>query len=393
MKVDRKSWPQAVQHLLAPLVQNSSDFIAIAGLDGKVLYLNDAGMRLVEAGDPEQVIDLPVTQFLAPEDFPFYREVIVPELQRAGRWSGEFRLRDLSGGNTIHVSLNIFYLRDDAASEPLAIAIVSQDIAERRRSERRLRALVDAGAVLTHSLDYEATFDNIAQVVVRAGSSFCVIDVFNEDAGPDRPAFDRVAFAHANPAKLPLLERLGETLPSRNQRDHPVIRAAIDGSSSLIPIVDDVWLERSATSPAHAEVIRKLGVYSILTVPLVAGGKLLGTLSCGLTADTENGEYPGRPYDAEDLFFVEELGRRAGAAIENARLYQHQRHIAVVLQAASLPETLARVDHLRLDAAYLPGSDEATIGGDWYDAFALMDGRIVLTVGDVLGHGLHGPSP
>ena len=130
-------------------------------------------------------------------------------------------------------------------------------------------------------------------------------------------------------------------------------------------------------------------MYSLLTVPLVAAGKVIGALTCGLAGEAQAGEYPSRPYDAEDLFFIEELGRRAGTAIENARMYQHQRHIAVVLQAASLPETLARVDHLRLDAAYRPGSAEATIGGDWYDAFALEDGRIVLTVGDVLGHGLH----
>jgi serine phosphatase RsbU (regulator of sigma subunit) len=61
---------------------------------------------------------------------------------------------------------------------------------------------------------------------------------------------------------------------------------------------------------------------------------------------------------------------------------------AVKLQAASLPATLPRLDHLHLNAEYRPGSDEATIGGDWYDAFSLDDGRVVVNIGDVIGHGL-----
>ena len=386
MSVKRKDWPAEVGHLLTPLVRDSSDFIALTALDGTLLYVNDAGMRLIEADEPEHVLGRQVTDFLAPEDLPFYREVIMPELGRTGRWNGDFRLRDLPGGSTIHVNLNIYYLRDDEANEHLAIAIVSQDIAERRRSDRRLRALVDAGATLSHSLEPDATFRNIAELVVRAGSTFCVVDMIDEEAVPER-TIERVAYAHADPAEFALLERLGTSVPKRSQRDHPVIRAAFDRSSSLIPFVDDEWLERATTSPQHADVLRRLGTHSILTVPLVAGSNVLGALTCGLAGEAREGQL--RSYDAEDLFFLEELGRRAGAAIENARMYERERHIAVALQSASLPETLARVDHLRLDAAYFPGSAEATIGGDWYDAFALEDGRIVLTVGDVLGHGLH----
>ncbi len=68
---------------------------------------------------------------------------------------------------------------------------------------------------------------------------------------------------------------------------------------------------------------------------------------------------------------------------------QRYRRIAVELQAASLPASLAVLDTLTFDAFYRPGSDEATIGGDWYDAFTLEDGRVAITIGDVLGHGLH----
>ena len=70
------------------------------------------------------------------------------------------------------------------------------------------------------------------------------------------------------------------------------------------------------------------------------------------------------------------------------RLYEHERRVATRLQAASLPRELPACDALQFDAVYVPGSREAEIGGDWYDAFALPDGRIALSVGDVMGSGL-----
>ena len=70
------------------------------------------------------------------------------------------------------------------------------------------------------------------------------------------------------------------------------------------------------------------------------------------------------------------------------QLYEHERQIATRFQAASLPRELPACDELRFDAVYVPGSREAEIGGDWYDAFALPDGRIALSVGDVMGSGL-----
>ncbi|HEY4439006.1 MAG TPA: SpoIIE family protein phosphatase [Candidatus Elarobacter sp.] len=71
-----------------------------------------------------------------------------------------------------------------------------------------------------------------------------------------------------------------------------------------------------------------------------------------------------------------------------SELYEHERRIARRLQDAALPRTLPQVPGLTFDAYYHAGSDQAQIGGDWYDAARLADGRIVLTVGDVLGSGL-----
>ena len=67
---------------------------------------------------------------------------------------------------------------------------------------------------------------------------------------------------------------------------------------------------------------------------------------------------------------------------------ERERRIAVTLQEASLPRALPDVANVFLDAFYRPAFAEASIGGDWYDAFVLEDGRVVFTIGDVLGKGL-----
>lgn len=71
-----------------------------------------------------------------------------------------------------------------------------------------------------------------------------------------------------------------------------------------------------------------------------------------------------------------------------AELYQRERRIADTLQRALLPPTLPHVPGLTLDAVYQPDTNEANVGGDWYDAFDLGDGRIAFSIGDVGGHGL-----
>jgi anti-sigma regulatory factor (Ser/Thr protein kinase) len=110
---------------------------------------------------------------------------------------------------------------------------------------------------------------------------------------------------------------------------------------------------------------------------LIAREERLGTMrvvaACGSSVD-------------HDLFDV--LATRIAVAIDSAQVYAREHHVADTLQRALLPEGLPQAEHHRFDGAYLPGAEEAIVGGDWYDAFALPGGRIALSIGDVAGHGL-----
>ncbi len=80
--------------------------------------------------------------------------------------------------------------------------------------------------------------------------------------------------------------------------------------------------------------------------------------------------------------------RAARAAFEAQVLYENEKRIADALQEAFLQKTLPLTPGVGLHATYVPASAEAQVGGDWYDAFALPDNRILFSIGDVAGHGL-----
>jgi serine phosphatase RsbU (regulator of sigma subunit) len=94
----------------------------------------------------------------------------------------------------------------------------------------------------------------------------------------------------------------------------------------------------------------------------------------------------GRRFDQGDLELAEELGRRAATAVENARLYTERSRIATTLQQSLLPPELPRIPGLRLASLYRAAGEQNDVGGDFYDAFEVPGGWMVL-VGDVAGRG------
>jgi GAF domain-containing protein/anti-sigma regulatory factor (Ser/Thr protein kinase) len=132
----------------------------------------------------------------------------------------------------------------------------------------------------------------------------------------------------------------------------------------------------------HADILnpilREKGIRSLLGVPLLVEGRVLGVLHVGSLVR--------RRFTVDDAELLQFAGDRAALAIEQATLYE-QRRLAEALQRRLLPEQLGGVPGLELASRYLPASGES-LGGDWYDAFMLSGGRIVVAVGDVVGHGL-----
>ncbi len=117
---------------------------------------------------------------------------------------------------------------------------------------------------------------------------------------------------------------------------------------------------------------------SYANVPMISHGRVIGSLVVrkreGFTADDERMLY--------------EVARRAATAVQNAQLFEHNETASKVFQEALLPAKLPSVEEVHFDAVYAAGDDRALIGGDWYDAFELPDGRIAVSIGDVTGRGV-----
>ncbi|MBK1719679.1 PAS domain S-box protein [Thiocystis violacea] len=124
---------------LAAIVECSSDFIGIAGLDGRGSYLNQAGRALVGIEGEPGVESSRIEDFFLPEDRPFVRETIMPTLEATGRWAGEFRFRHFPTGEPIDVFYDALRIDDPDSGRPLHYATVTRDIRKEKAAEQALR--------------------------------------------------------------------------------------------------------------------------------------------------------------------------------------------------------------------------------------------------------------
>ena len=119
------------------------------------------------------------------------------------------------------------------------------------------------------------------------------------------------------------------------------------------------------------------GIRSLLGVPLLVGGKVIGVLHVGSLS--------GRPFEQQDVELLQLAADRAALAVHSL-MSQDDALAAVALQRSLLPTALPAVPGLGLAARYVAGS--GAVGGDWYDVFVLPDGKLGVVVGDVAGSGL-----
>jgi anti-sigma regulatory factor (Ser/Thr protein kinase) len=128
-------------------------------------------------------------------------------------------------------------------------------------------------------------------------------------------------------------------------------------------------------------VLRRKGVRSLLGVPMIAEGALIGVLHVGSLRP--------RIFAPEDVAALQVAAGRAAPAIERARLYaalEREQGATLALQRSLLPDRLPSVVGVSVAARYSPARDE--VGGDWYDVVELAKGRMGFAIGDVVGHGI-----
>jgi len=259
----------------------------------------------------------------------------------------------------------------DSCAQAL-LRIRAEDEAAARQAE--LSFLAEASAELASSLDYEATMTRVAELAVPTFADWCAIDLVKDER------LRRLAVAHVDPAKVAYAHELAERYPSDPDANNGPWQVMRTGASELIPEITDELLVAAARDEEHLRIARELGLYSAITVPLVARGRTLGVITW-VRAESK------LAYARGDLEFAEELARRAAVSIDNSELHSETLAVAVRLQHAALPAELPDLACCDVAACYA-ASGRTEVGGDFYDVIALSGGRVALFVGDVMGRGV-----
>jgi serine phosphatase RsbU (regulator of sigma subunit)/ketosteroid isomerase-like protein len=263
----------------------------------------------------------------------------------------------------------------------VAAVVTALSVVQVRRVNRRFKVLDDIAKVADGGGSLEETLDAIAAVIVPELGDFCTIDVIEDDrvrraatrvSGPDAEEIQR-KLSRRTPA---LQERMASA--ASRERQQP----------AFFEYVGDADLRDVAEDEEDLEFLRSLRIRSGLTVELRARGRPTGLLTYGVS-------HSGRPLRPSDVQFASVLAGRVALALDNAGLFSNlersereRAEIAETLQRGLLPPPLPHIPGWSVAATYRPAGAENEIGGDFYDAFRIAGGWMVV-IGDVTGRGAH----
>ncbi|MEA2688754.1 MAG: hypothetical protein QOD51_1361, partial [Candidatus Eremiobacteraeota bacterium] len=340
--------------------------------DGKLDFVNDrwiayTGLSLEESAGHER------TRVLHPLDRPEmgrrWREAAAS--LEAFELHGRIRRDEDGVFRWFHIRAAPAFEADGTPAGWVATAI---DVEDRVRAETTLAFLANVSDVLARAVDEQRLFDEVAQLAARTIADWFAV-YLREPDGSVRVA----ALAHADAALLARGVDAVRRYPVR--AEDPIVQLIASGQSMLVPRVDPEAVRAAAHDERHFTLTAQFDVASAVVVPLIVRDERAGALLL-----VRGSESP--PYAQNDLRVAEVLAKRVALGYENVRQYRRQQRVADSFQRAALPKSLPRIDGLVLDALYRAASDELSVGGDWYAAVPLPDGRLAITVGDVAGKGL-----
>lgn len=295
------------------LFENSLDAMVLADDHGRYLDVNQAACDLF-GYTREQMLAMGVSDLMTLPQDPDAAEQYQVYLQM-GRQRGEFSFLRSDGAKRI-AAYSACRL---APGQHLSIL---HDITESRRVETQQGFLAGATNLLTSSLEYQTTLQSVAQLVVPHLADWCVMHLLNEEG-----VLEIVAAMHIDPAKVEAARESARRYPPRKDDLGGLAAVARTGISEWLEEITDEALRSTAQDEDHYRMLCESGMQSYLCAPLIARGKILGTL-------TFVGAKASHRYTADSLPLAEELARRAAIAVDNARLYQEaQREIEERKQA------------------------------------------------------------
>ncbi|MEV0969920.1 SpoIIE family protein phosphatase [Microtetraspora glauca] len=308
-------------------------------------------------------------------------------------------LQALLSGTTMHADTEWFARGDGTllpaycVSTPYAIdddrsgtvVIFSERSLDENRSHNaelidltdRLALVAESTVALTSTLDMEEALRRLVRLVVPRLADWAVVDLLD-----DNEELRRVTVVHDENGTIVNVEELeGPMPPVTEQSRQPLSQVLLGAPSTLV--IPDMYdeLPDSGMAAVQRDLFQTTGMHSAVIAPLRGRlGQVLGALTVGRAAQH-------RQFGPGELSLVDDIGRRAGLAVDNARLYERERRSVETMQRHLLPP-MPEVDDLQMSARYIAAPHASEVGGDWYDVFVLPDGVSALVIGDVIGHDL-----
>jgi PAS domain S-box-containing protein len=372
-----------VEQRLAAILVNLAEAITLTDEDDQIVFANEAAAELFGAGTPEALMRNSQEEMLAgllllDERGRELRAAEMPRMRLFADAEPEPLLIHSIGradGEEHWLIAKPSPVVDPETGRLLFSVNVYEDITEVKRTQIAEGFMAEASRVLASSMDYAETLRQIAKLAVPEIADWCAIDVLGEDG-----EIVRVATYNENPELLELSERMRERYgPSLGDRS--AVAEVIDtGRARIFPDIDADALAAHARDSEHLAMLQSIGARAAIVVPLAAPARTVGAITLASSASL-------RRLSHRDLALAERLGRRAGTAVESARLYTERKRIADTLQAALLPEALPPIEGVQTSALYRAAGQLNRVGGDFYDVCACGGDRWMLAIGDVCGKG------
>jgi PAS domain S-box-containing protein len=365
---------------LQAILSGVADAVTAQAPDGRLMFANDAALQLLGFASVEELQSATGDwirdrfEILDEDGNPLPTERLPGRRALAGEDGAEevvrFRLR--ATGEERWSAVKATPIRDDDGFVTMAINVI-EDITTHKRAERAQRFLADSSALLGASLEPADVLGQVATLAVPEVADWVAVHM------PGESGIELVALAHRDPERLERAEELDRQLPTRHDSPRGVANVLRTGRSELYPDIPQLQ-PQTDDERARVEHAQEFGMRSALIVPMIARGKTLGTLT--LATDQS-----GRRFDDHDVRLAEELARRCGTAVDNARLFAERAYIARTLQQSLLPAELPDIPGIEAAARFRPTGEGNEVGGDFYDLFESGGRGWTVVMGDVCGKG------
>jgi serine phosphatase RsbU (regulator of sigma subunit)/PAS domain-containing protein len=373
---------RAEQRLEAVLV-NLAEAITVEDERGQMIFANQAAADLLRVDTPSELMAAPpgaiMPRFLVLDEQGHELDLECMPGRRlfAGERPEPLLVRNIvrATGEQRWIIVRSSPIIDSETERILYAVNVFENITEVKRVQIAESFMAEASRVLASSMDYGETLQRVARLVVPRIADWCAVDLVD-----DRGKIERVVVHHSDPTMVELAERL--------DRDyHPVLDEPVGvpevirtGKARIFTDIEADALAAYAHDDKHLELLRAIGATAVIIVPMIGATKTIGAITLVSSGST-------RRLSSADRALTERLGRRAGTAVENARLYTERTRIAHTLQQALLPESLPEIPGAEIQALYCAAGELNEVGGDFYDVFEYGAEAWMLVIGDVCGKG------